>query len=138
MDKTSFVSRLKSALAEERRKLLDQELKTDFAILKRQRNDESVPPNLYWAIKCLPEAIRISYINCLAEDPTKISARCSEIKEFVSDLCRNSFLTLEEWAKTPTVKPTAEQIENIKNSVARRMEFYKKAQYYEKWEKSLC
>ena len=68
MDKTLFVSRLGKALTEERRKLLDQELKTDFAILKRQRIDEVLPPKIYWALKCLPESFVTSAVSALPKE----------------------------------------------------------------------
>ena len=44
MDRVEFISKLESALAEERAKCLAKELKTDFAILKRQRDGEGAPP----------------------------------------------------------------------------------------------
>jgi len=139
MDKTAFITRLGKALAEERRKLLDQELKTDFAILKRQRINEVLPPKIYWALKCLPESVRVSYMNCLAETPSMNSAECSKLRSAVFDFQhRNSPLVLMEWAKNPTMSPTAEQLENINSSVARTMQMWKEINYVEKFLKSCC
>jgi hypothetical protein len=139
MDKTVFITRLGKALAEERRKLLDQELKTDFAILKRQRIDESLPPKIYWALKCLPESVRVSYMKCLAENPATNSEACSKLRSAVFDFQhRNSSLVLMEWAKSPTLNPTVEQLENIKSSAAQTMQLWKETQYVEKLLKSCC
>src|SRR5260370_460505 len=108
MDRGEFISKLESALAEERAKCLAQKLKTNFAILKRQREGEGAPPSrLYWALKSMPEAVRVSYLKYLAGNT---SEECIKAKEIVADR-RRLFdpLDLMDWAEMPTVELSPEQ-----------------------------
>jgi hypothetical protein len=97
MQDHQFICNLENALCEERKAILASELKTDFAILKKQRQGESVPPKQYWALKTFPGSFQRSYIDCLSQ---KRSVDCYQVKQMV--LLRShqtAKLVLEEWAE---------------------------------------
>lgn len=135
MEKTEFISRLKTALARERQKLLEQELRTDFAVLKRQRTEHSVPPRLYWTLKSLPWKDQVAYLKCLERNGTPES---DKLRNIVSD--RNRLfdnLELMEWAEAPSLEISAEQREQFRRRV-RKTVGGDPHQYYKNQLKNLC
>src|SRR3989442_1462026 len=133
MNNPALVSRLNSALLEERAKLLDTELSTDFAILKRQRSGEGAPPSrLYWALRSLPEAARVAYVRRLCGNT---SDECVRAKEAVLDRKRLfDPLELKAWAEAPTIELSAER-----DQANRRIrELAQKTQHYRGLFKKVC
>jgi hypothetical protein len=133
MTNEQFFAKLVDALSVERRRILDNELNTDFDILKRQRCGEGAPPSrLYWAIKTLPNHLQRAYMHCLGEGKIE---KCSPIINVLLDRERiNDPLLLMEWAKSPSIEMPIQYEQMQANMIA----FLQKTQYYEKYAKRLC
>lgn len=133
MDADIFLARLNTMLSRQRSNILDQELESDFAILKRQREGESLPPKLYWALKSFPKEYQISYIKCLAGVKDD---NCGTIKERVfSREQQTANLVLMEWAERPSTNAPAELLKKWHDAA---VEYNKKVGYYSGQVKSLC
>ena len=134
MDGTIFLSKCYDALRLERTEILARELETDFAILRKQRHGESVPPRHYWAIKTFPRSFQESYVKCLAEEPASEFGEMTKVEIF-RRARQFSTLVLMQWAERPSMEVTEEQLKKWNVEAAA---YDRKTGYYKEQVKNLC